>query len=145
MIRPLTALALAAALAVPADAQTLRQRQEQRAEDLRLAETLAGAVSACETEITAEIDWPSFRAEDYEANVSISGYCGHPLDAMRWMCTEDDGGLAKEAIQSGVSAYVCTRADERSISLEDGLLRFGVTFDSAGDWDFAKDFLLDNL
>lgn len=149
MTRPTLAAGLAAslalALAMPAGAQSLRIKQAQRDYDARYAEAVASANLACGTAIEASIDWPSFPAEDFSANVSISGYCEAPVEAIRDLCVWGEDGLAKAAIAEKVTRLTCERGSERTLSLAEDLLRYVVSFESSNDMDFARDWLLDNL
>lgn len=140
----LTAVALAAA-ALPADAQSLRVKRAQSEAETAYAETLSSTNEACGTEITASFDWDTFPADDFTRNVSIPGYCEHPLTVMRAFCTADDGGLGKEAVSSQIASVTCARGEERMIEMTEGAIRYTVNFDSSNDYYFVQDWLLDNL
>lgn len=133
-------------LADAAAAQSLRERQAMREAEEAFAETAASMNEQCETEISAEIVWDNFTSADFEANFSLSGYCGQPLDAIRALCEADDGGLGKAAVQQTVKRVTCSRAEERTLTVqEDGTVDYTVNFDSSNDYSYARDALLDQL
>jgi len=146
MLRATPFLAMAAVLlAAPADAQSLGQRSAQAAAEAKLAETLAATNAACGTAITARFHWETFQPEDYSPRLSLAGYCGHPLDAMRNLCEGPDGDLARGAVRTGIARFSCARGEERTMSLKDGHFAYTVNFTSSNDFFDARAFLNDNL
>ena len=88
----LTAVCLAVGAA--AHAQSLAEREAQAAADAKLAEILAATNAACGTQITAGFVSETFRPEDDTPRLSLAGYCGHPLEAMRDLCQTYNSGHA---------------------------------------------------
>lgn len=144
MIR-LVILPLAAFVAVPASAQSLRERQIMQAAEKSFAEAARSAAAVCGATFEGRIEWSRFAKEDFASQNSISGWCEAPVDALRSLCSGSAADLAKAAVKEKVKAVVCTRGTARSLAIVDGVVEYSVTFDSANDADFASEWFLDNL
>lgn len=145
MIRETAALCALAVATLPAGAQSLRERQTMQAAETAFAEATRSVAAVCGATFEGRIEWSKFSKQDLGSQNSISGWCEAPVDALRSLCTASDADLAKAAVKEKVRAIVCTRGTERSLALVDGVVEYGVTFDSANDADFARDWFLDNL
>jgi len=138
---------LAVLVSGPADAQSLKVKQDQKRITAALEDALAITNEACGTSIVQEMDWAAFPAEDFETNYSINGYCQAPIDALYGLCTStyDDAELNKQIITEKISKIVCSRGDERNATLDAGVLTYTIQYDAADNDAFIRQFLYDNL
>ncbi len=136
-------LVCALGAAMPSAAQSLKDKLTQQDAEKRLAdEHIFPTNTRCGTEIKSSFDWATFDMKKAE-QFSISGYCGEPLGAMRQLCETD---LGKQTIASKIKSFACRMGPERKLTLlPDGTLEYQVDFKSANDFDYARDWLLNNL
>ena len=127
-----------------ANAQTLNQRKAQQKETSYFDHEVASMNKKCGTNITAKIDYSSFKPEDYKSNKSFHGYCEAPVSQIFLYC-RDNKKLEMEAVKSSIKSIICKRGAERSASLKDGELVYTIDFKSYNDQDFIKKFFGENL
>lgn len=83
----------------------------------------------CGSSITVEFDWTGVSASEIRSR-SPSNYCGHAIDVVERVCAD---GAGKEAVAKRIKRIVCGYARERSISLEDDVLKFKSDFKASAD------------
>jgi hypothetical protein len=82
------------------------QRKTEIAEQEKQLQTSVDQVrKACGFAPTLQIDWPSISDQDFQ-QISVSSYCGEPLESMRQMC--DDSSEAKRTLANKVKTFACT-------------------------------------
>ena len=107
-------------------------------EEAASAHEVAQTNRQCGSSITVEYDWTGVPASEIRSR-SPSNYCGHAIDAVTRVCAD---GAGKEAVAKRIKRIVCGYARERSISLEDSVLKFKSDFKASAD---RRSFILEYL
>jgi hypothetical protein len=117
----------------PLFVQVLKPMEEEA-----LAREVAKTNRQCGSSITVEFDWTGVSASEVRSR-SPSNYCGHAIDVVARVCAD---GAGKEAVAKRIKRIVCGYARERSILLEDDVLKFKSDFQSSAD---RRSFILEYL
>jgi hypothetical protein len=125
--------------------RSLKERQAIAAADARFKQELDSVNQGTGLKLSARIDWSGFTSTDFDSNNSLHGWCQTPLDVVRALATASDGGIAKTAVQEQVQEVVCRRGAQRTMSIENGVATFTITFDSSNDYDFVMKVFKDKL
>ena len=126
------------------DAGTLEALQrfdrpaEERQVEEALAETRKSMAEACQTNVEVAIDWSTID-EEMLKKLSISGYCGHALDAMRRLC---EAAPARAFAADNVQQLQCRFGDEMTLTVADRTMTWTVNREGVNMSDFARGVLL---
>lgn len=131
-------LALALALPIAADAQSLKQKQIQRDQQDYLNKEAEYTNVTCGTQIAAGFDWATYSDADYESNYSIYGYCEAALDALTSLCSDD---LGKQAVAEKIKKLTCKRGTPQAVELVGDELVFTIDWEAANGTDMIKAYL----
>jgi len=125
---------------------SLRQKELVKKEDADLTEKLAQANKACETKMTAKVDWDSFKGEidkwlDGKDKDKINfALCAEPINQVRWLCERPEG---KSAVQKRIVSFSCKFGGKgkRAIGLKGSNLSLSVDWDVGLYDDYVKEYL----
>lgn len=123
-------------------AQSLKERQDQKSEDQKLAEEVAYTNQVCRSNIQARVDWQSFSAPEYSASAQPVASCDAALSAIESFCTDQPG---QEAVRRAVNHVVCVKGSSRDVHLKEGTLFFQVESAPSDNFVFVRDYLMGEM
>ena len=115
-------------------AQTLKERKAQQKQSAALQSEVAYTNKICGSTISAEVDWARYAGPVGEATNS----CDAALSALESLCADQ---LSQEEIQRRVDQVVCTKGDDREVSLKKGTLTFQMDGPGLDDFRYIRDYL----
>ena len=118
------------------------RKGEAAQHDKTYAELLREMNSACGTSVTAAIDWSTV-TDDQLKELSISGYCESPINAMKELCTVSN--IAKQTIREKVKQVSCRFGPALEPKLEADRLIWTTNKDASNQDKFATRFFKTNL
>lgn len=118
--------------------QRFDRKDEERQDEEALAETRQSMAEACQTDVAVTIDWSTID-DDMLEELSISGYCGHALDAMRSLC---EAAPARAFAADKVQQFQCRFGGEMSLTVADRTMTWTVNREGVNMSDFARDVLV---
>ena len=121
-------------LATAGHAQTLKERKAQQKQTAALQSEVAYTNQICGSAISAEVDWSRYAGPVREATSS----CDAALSALESLCADQ---LSQEEIQKRVDQVVCTKGDDRQVSLKKGTLTFQMDGPGLDDFRYIRDYL----
>jgi hypothetical protein len=126
-------------VATAAEAQSLKREQEKQRQENDLAKEVTVLNKTCETQVTAMFDWPT--VPDNQTDMAAN-FCIHALDATAKICVDS---LGKDAVRKQVTNIKCSYAEQRSVSLQGGVLEFRSDFKASDDRSTIVEYLQGNL
>jgi len=112
--------------------------EENARHEKSLAETGADFTKKCAYKLPVTINWASFSDEDVK-ELSISTYCGEPLEAMARLC--DDSAEAKRTITAAIKSFSCTMGPEMKLDLAGTTLNWTTSRSGRNMSEFARKYL----
>ena len=144
-ITRLLTIAVIMGLVVPqiVNAQSLKERKMHAEAEENMKEDLERLHKSCNPEIKFSFDWSGFDMETAKNN-SIDGYCSNAVvDNISHLCENDE--MWKSAVKDSIKTITCGFGSERTISLQEGNLKYIVSFNSSNDGKYAKEYLENNM
>jgi hypothetical protein len=111
------------------------RKAESAQQEKKLDDTIASFAKACGGKPAVTVDWATFSDADIR-ELSISSYCGDPLDRMRQMC--EASNEAKQAIATNVKTYVCTMGKAMALDLAGTTLTWTTSRAAVNMSDFTR-------
>jgi len=100
------------------------------------------ASKACGTSIQASIDWKSV-SEDNLKELSISSYCGAPLESLEYLCKKSDA--TKKVASQKLAKFNCRIGDKLHLGITDKSLNWTTAKEVPNQGDFTKYVLMNEL
>jgi len=100
------------------------------------------ASEACGTTIQANIEWKSI-SEDNLKELSISSFCGSPLESMADLCKKSPEN--KKVLSQKISKLSCSMGDKVHLGITDKTLNWVTNKDTPNQGDFTKYVLMNEL
>lgn len=100
------------------------------------------ASDACGTQINASIDWSTI-SDDNLKKLSISSYCGSPLDSLARLCKSSASN--KKTLSNKVSKMNCRMGEKIHLGITDKTLNWVTNKDAPNQDDFTKYVLMNEL
>jgi hypothetical protein len=122
-MRLIGAVGILVALTGAVEAQPLKVQQQKVREEAGLAVEVVTLNKTCETQITATFNWETVPEDRTDR---ASNFCNHALDGIERVCVDS---LGKEAVRKQITEIKCSYAEQRSMSLSDGIFEFKSDFD----------------
>lgn len=115
------------------------RKEETARHDKQLAtETGADFAKKCGYKLPVTINWTSFSDADIK-ELSITSYCGDPIDAMARLC--DDSPEAKRTIAAAIKSFSCAIGPEMKLDLAGSALNWTTSRSGRNMGDFARKYL----
>jgi hypothetical protein len=111
------------------------RKAESAQQEKKLDDTLASFAKACGGKPSLTVEWTTFSDADIR-ELSITSYCGDPLDRMRQMC--ESSNEAKQAIATNVKTFVCTMGKAMQLDLAGTTLTWTTSRAAVNMSDFAR-------
>ena len=121
-----------------AQAQSLKTRKVQYGEEQTLEAEVAYTNQVCQSDIQASVDWDSFPLEALEQGERPSGSCDIVLGALESLCGDQ---TRQDQIKKRIGRVVCTKGDQRTVSLKEGTLFFQYQGSAVDDFRYIRDYL----
>ncbi|MCP3141481.1 hypothetical protein [Pyxidicoccus xibeiensis] len=118
------------------------RKGESARHDKALAETLVEMNNACRTSVQASIDWSSVTEEQLK-ELSISGFCEPPLNALKELCSVSN--VAKQTVKEKVKQVSCRFGPALEPKLEADRLIWTTNKDASNQDTYATGFFKKNL
>lgn len=118
------------------------RKGEQAYHDKAYAEVLKDLNTTCGTQVSAAIDWSSVNDEQLK-ELSISGYCESPLEALKDLCAVSN--IAKQTVKEKVKGLSCRFGPALEPKLEAGRVIWTTNKDASNQEQFATGFFKKNL
>ena len=124
-----------------ASAESLAEKKANGDANARLAKAVDKTNKVCATQVSASIDFASWRV--IEATGIGLGHCDLGLEQIQSICKDEDG---KKAVQEKIKSYVCKfdPKSERKVALASGVLTYTADKKILLD-NFVKDYLMSSL
>jgi hypothetical protein len=110
--------------------------------DREMQESAGGMAKICGSQPTVKVDWPSFSDDDIK-EISISSYCGEPLETMRRMC--DGSNEAKRTFAGKIKTFSCALGKSMQFELAGTTLTWTTARSATNIGDFTRAYLEKNL
>ncbi len=117
------------------------QKAERAGREQELAESVKSLNAACDTSLTATIDWSTIPDEVLK-KYSVSSYCEPPLGELSKLCKSAEG---KKAVQVQAKEYTCRFGDALKLETQAGKVTWTTAKDESNQEEFVKKTLLENL
>src|SRR5262249_20670900 len=122
-------------------AQSLQIQQIKEREQRYLNESSKWPKEGCRANFVTKFDWSGIQEADLK-KYDISAYCDSALSGVKNICLDQIG---RGAVQKQIKTIVCSFGQERSVSLENGVLNYQISFQSSRDSQFVSDYLSTHL
>ncbi len=135
------ALVLSFGLMWPASSvsQTLKEKKLQQAEQDEIQNEVTYTNEKCGTSLRASAE---FGGPGDGPDLDLSNTCNLVFSALERAC---DDPVKREIVKAKVEAVACARGAERSLSLNDGTLRFEQDAVRDDDFEYISSFLAESL
>jgi hypothetical protein len=118
--------------------QRFDRKREEKQQEKGIAEVTDGFRKACGSKASLTVAWSSVDDEMVKS-LSLSSYCGAPLEAMRRLC---ESAAAKQAIVERVKSVSCKFGAQLALAMEpSGTLAWTTSKDGSNLEEFARDEL----
>lgn len=114
------------------------RKEENARHEKQLAETGADFAKKCAYKLPVTINWASFSDEDVK-ELSISSYCGEPIEAMARLC--EDSAEARRTIATGIKSFSCTMGPEMKLDIAGTALNWTTSRSGRNMGEFARRYL----
>ncbi|MCG8420003.1 MAG: hypothetical protein MJE77_18890 [Proteobacteria bacterium] len=111
---------------------------EEEQEDEELVEAAKSMAETCQVEVPVTIAWDTIDDELLK-KLSISGYCGAPLDALRNLCRSEP---ARAFVKKNVQRVECRFGPEQGLAIEGGTLTWTASRKGVNAQQHARKTLL---
>jgi hypothetical protein len=112
--------------------------EETAQHEKQLAETLDTFSKRCGYKLPVKINWASISDDDIK-ELSISSYCGEPIDTMARLC--EDSPEAKRTIAAAIKNFACTMGPAMQLDLAGSTLNWTTSRSARNMGDFARKYL----
>ena len=106
--------------------------------DREMQESAGGMAKICGSQPAVKVDWTSFSDDDIK-EISISSYCGEPLETMRRMC--DGSNEAKKTFAAKVKTFSCAMGPGMQLELAGTTLSWTTARNATNIGDFTRAYL----
>lgn len=113
-----------------------RDGHEEESEDT-LEEMDDDANSACDSDITTEVDWDTV-SDDLMMDISVPGYCGVVVTELESMCNGSDDAFKNTAQQ--IETVTCQFGDRLKLELDGDEVVFTTAKEEPNQSDFARSY-----
>jgi hypothetical protein len=110
--------------------------------DREMQESAGGMAKLCGSQPAIKVDWASFSDDDIK-EISISSYCGEPLETMRRMC--DGSNEAKRTFAAKIKAFNCAMGKSMQFELAGTTLTWTTARSATNIGEFTRAYLEKNL
>jgi len=110
--------------------------------DGEMQESAGGMAKACGSQPAVKVDWASFSDDDIK-EISISSYCGEPLESMRRMC--DGSNEAKKTFAAKIKTFSCAMGKSMQFQLAGTTLSWTTARSATNIAEFTRGYLEKNL
>ena len=115
------------------------RKEETGRHEKQLAEsTGAEFAKKCGYKLPVTIDWASFSDDDVK-ELSISSYCGEPVDTMARLC--EDSGEARRTITAAIKTFTCKMGPEMQLDVAGTALNWTTSRSARNMGEFARKVL----
>jgi hypothetical protein len=114
------------------------RKEENARHETQLAETGADFAKKCAYKLPVTINWASFSDEDVK-ELSISSYCGEPIDAMARLC--EDSAEARRTIAAAIKSFSCTMGPAMQLDIAGTALNWTTSRSGRNMGEFARKYL----
>ena len=114
------------------------RKEENARHEKQLAETGADFTKKCAYKLPVTINWASFSDDDVK-ELSISSYCGEPIDAMARLC--EDSAEARRTIAAAIKSFSCTMGPEMKLDVAGTTLNWTTSRSGRNMGEFARKYL----
>lgn len=121
---------------------TFRKEKHLQSNNVAFGEKAKAASDACGTSIQASIDWSSI-SDDNLKELSISSYCGEPLESLADLCKKSPDN--KKTLSQKVSKFNCRMGNKLHLGISDKTLNWITAKDVPNQGDFTKYVLMNEL
>jgi hypothetical protein len=106
--------------------------------DKEMQESAGGMAKVCGSQPAVEVDWASFSDDDIK-EISISSYCGEPLETMRRMC--DGSNEAKKTFAAKIKTFSCALGKSMQFELAGTTLTWTTARSATNIAEFTRAYL----
>ena len=110
--------------------------------DKEMQESAGGMAKVCGSQPAVKVDWASFSDDDIK-EISISSYCGEPLETMRRMC--DGSNEAKKTFADKIKTFSCAMGKSMQFDLSGTTLTWTTARSATNIGEFTRAYLEKNL
>jgi hypothetical protein len=111
------------------------RKEETARHEKQLGEPVDGFAKRCGYKLPVKIDWASFSDDDIK-ELSISSYCGEPIDAMARLCEESPE--AKRTIGAAIKSFACTMGPAMQLDIAGTTLNWTTSRSARNMGEFAR-------
>jgi len=119
-----------------------KREKHLKSNEIAFAEKAKEASEACGSDIKASIDWNTVSEENLK-ELSISSYCGAPLESLAYLCKKSDGN--KKTLSQKVSKFNCRMGGTMHLGISEKTLNWMTNKDTPNQGDFTKYVLMNEL
>ena len=106
--------------------------------DREMQESAGGMAKVCGSQPAVKVDWASFSDDDIK-EISISSYCGEPLETMRRMC--DGSNEAKKTFAAKIKTFSCAMGKSMQFELAGTTLSWTTARSATNIGEFTRAYL----
>ena len=118
------------------------RKAETAQRDKEMQESAGDVAKICGSQPAVKVDWASFSDDDIK-ELSISSYCGEPLETMRRMC--DGSNEAKKTFAAKIKTFTCAMGKSMQLELAGTTLTWTTARSATNIGAFTRAYLEKNL